>query len=97
MSEEQLEEAKAWVDAQLADGGTITKAEAKEAIQSFADKHGFKISKKDWEEMDKAFDWVDTSGDGEIDKAEFDAAMEEAVKWCKKNPEECPVDQKHLD
>merc|ERR1711907_401047 len=60
----------------LANDGTITKAEAADAVQAFADKHGFEITEEMWQKLEELFDMVDTNGDGEIDGAEAKAAWE---------------------
>ena len=71
LTEEQEQEIEDWVEDQLADGGTITKDEAAEAIQDFADTHGFTITDEMWEFMEMVFDMVDTNDDGEIDGGEL--------------------------
>ena len=71
LTPEQEQEIEDWVEAELADGGTITKDEAAGAIQDFADKHGFVITEEMWEFMEMVFDYVDTNDDGEIDGGEL--------------------------
>lgn len=77
LSPEQMKEIEDWVKDQLKDGGTITKDEAHDALQAFADKHGFDITAEMWEEAEDAFDYVDANGDGEIDLDELMAVLEE--------------------
>ena len=77
LTEEQWQEIEDWVKSELAEGGTITKDEAAEALQSFADAHGFEITDEMWEEAEDAFDYVDANGDGAIDWPELEAVLEE--------------------
>lgn len=65
-----------WGEAELADGGTITKAEARAKIEEIAAKHGVEVPDEAWEALDIIFDHVDTDENGEIDAAEAKAAME---------------------
>ena len=78
LTDDQIDEIEAWVTEQLTTGeGTITKKEAHDALVAFGEKHGFpEIPEEAWDELDAMFDEADTSGDGEIDLAEFSAAME---------------------
>merc|ERR1712054_664280 len=64
-----INELEAWGAEQLADGGTITKAEAYEKMVEL----GFPESMRD--ELEAAFDAVDADGSGELDAAEVEAAM----------------------
>jgi Ca2+-binding EF-hand superfamily protein len=76
LTDEQKQEIADWVESELANDGTITKAEAQAAVQAFADKHGFEITDEMWAKLEELFDMVDTNGDGEIDGAEAQAAWE---------------------
>ena len=73
LTEAQEDEIEAWVTEELTTGEkTITKQEAHDALVAFGEKHGFPpIPKEAWVELEAMFDEVDTSGDGEIDLAEF--------------------------
>merc|ERR1711998_173716 len=73
--EAALEELEEFAEGELADGGTITKEEAGAKIHELATEHGIEISDEDWEELEAAFDAVDTSGDGELDAGEIEAAV----------------------
>ena len=77
----QKEEIKAWTEAELKDGGDITKQEAWDALLAFCEKHGFEKptpEEKAW--LEKQFDRADKNGNGAIDKKEFDAAMRHVEK-----------------
>lgn len=76
LTPEQEKEITDWVKDQLADGGTITKDEAKKAVAGFADKHDFTITKEMWEQLNAIFDWIDDNGDGEITGKEMKMAIE---------------------
>merc|ERR1712100_721765 len=77
LDSEDEEEIEAWVTHELTTGDkTITKEEAGKAIAGFAKKHGYKISKEEWAALEAAFDAADTNGDGELDLAEVQAAVE---------------------
>merc|ERR1711907_930421 len=76
LTDEQKQEIADWVETELANDGTITKAEAQAAVQAFADKHGFEITDEMWAKLEELFDMVDTNGDGDIDGAEAKAAWE---------------------
>lgn len=41
LTDEQKAEIQAWTEAELADGGTITKKEAWDSLIAFLDKHGY--------------------------------------------------------
>ena len=47
-------------------------------IKQIEEEHGVKIPKEDRDEIKKIFKMVDTDNSGKIDKAEFEAAMEDA-------------------
>ena len=80
--EKEIEEA---IEAELAkEGHSITKEEAAAGIQEYADAHGHELSEKDWEELEAAFDEVDTSGNGELEADELAAVEAEYRKWCPK-------------
>merc|ERR1712100_479240 len=55
----------------------ITKKEAYKFFKAFAKKHGYKLTKEDWEELGKMFDDADTNHDGELDLDEVVAACKE--------------------
>ena len=78
LTDEQEAEIQAWVVEELTTGDkTITKQEAHDAIVAFGEKHGFKpLPEEAWEELEAMFDEVDTNGNGEIDLAELEAAMQ---------------------
>merc|ERR1711990_251959 len=77
LDSEDEAEIEAWVTHELTPGDkTITKKEAAGAIKKFAKKHGYKISKEEWAALEAAFDAADTNGDGELDLAEVQAAVE---------------------
>merc|ERR1712100_633794 len=77
LDSEDEEEIEAWVTHELTTGDkTITKKEAGKAIAAFAKKKGYKISKEEWAALEAAFDAADTNGDGELDLAEVQAAVE---------------------
>ena len=75
LTPEQEAEILEWVIDELG-GGTITKKEAHDALINFLDKHNYPQPTPDeWEMLEAVFDYVDTSGDGEIDLKEFATAM----------------------
>merc|ERR1711988_8977 len=78
LTEAQEKEIEDWVTAELTTGDkTITKKEAHDAIVAFGEKHGFEPLDGDaWEALEEMFDSVDTDGNGEIDLAELEAALE---------------------
>ena len=77
LTKEQRDEIEAWVRHELTTGEkTITRKEAIDGAKAFAKKHGFTITEDMWEEMDRAFDHVDTNDDGAIDADELAAAIE---------------------
>merc|ERR1711907_541486 len=75
LSSGEEEEIEKWAEHELTTGDkTITKKEAAEFLAKFAKKHGYKMTKKDWEEAEKMFDDADTNHDGELDLDEVVAA-----------------------
>ena len=78
LTDEQIAEVEAWVEEQLSEeNGTITKAEAHDALVAFGKKHKLpEIPPEAWKELEAMFDEVDTNEDGEIDLEEFMAAVE---------------------
>merc|ERR1712023_490396 len=64
-----VNELEAWGAEQLADGGTITKAEAHEKMVALG------VPESMMDELEAAFDAVDADGNGELDAAEVEAAM----------------------
>lgn len=72
-----MNEIEAWVKAELAEGGTITKQEAHDELQDFADNNDFEITEDMWNEAEMAFDYVDADGNGEIDAAELGNVLKE--------------------
>merc|ERR1712176_865871 len=78
LTDEQEQEIEDWVVEELTTGeGTITKKEAQAAIVAFGEKHGFPpLPEEAWEELEGMFDAADTNGDGAIDLAELEAALE---------------------
>ena len=78
LTEEQVAEIEAWVEAELTTGEkTITKKEAHEAIVAFGKKHGFPpLSEDDWAELEGWFDMVDANKDGALDLDELMAEFE---------------------
>ena len=55
--------------------GKISWKELKQWVQAMEKEHDFKVSKEDWANIKKFFDMVDTDDSGEVDKAEFEAAV----------------------
>ena len=78
LTPEQEQEIEDWVVEELTTGEmTITKEEAHDAIVAFGEKHGFPpIPEEAWAELEAMFDAVDANGDGAIDLAELEAAMQ---------------------
>lgn len=69
------EEIVAWVEAELAKDGDITKKEAADAIQAWAKSQGVTIPKEVWDVLEAAFDAVDANGDGRLTHDELVAAF----------------------
>merc|ERR1711975_125178 len=65
-----VNELEAWGAEQLADGGTITQAEAYDKMVELG------VPESMMDELEAAFDAVDADGSGELDAAEVEAAME---------------------
>ena len=57
------------------DNGKVSWEEVLSFIKKIEEEHDVKISKKDKEAIKAGFDAVDTDGSGEVDKAEFEAAV----------------------
>ena len=55
--------------------GTVSWDEIVAFIKQVEKEHGIKISKKDKQAIKAAFEQVDADGSGDIDKAEFEAAV----------------------
>ena len=83
----QVEE---WVGEELANGGTITKKEAHDALSALAAKHGVTIPDEVWDQLEEIFDAIDTNDDGELDAKEVAAAVKhyEGMKGVKYPTEE---------
>ena len=66
--------------------GTVSWAEVTDFIKKIEKEHNVKISKKDKEAIKAGFDAVDTDGSGDVNKAEFEAAVaaEEGLGQLKK-------------
>lgn len=78
LTPEQEKEIKDWVSAELADGGTITKDEAWDALMAFGEKHGFAApteEEKEW--LEAQFDETDLNDDGEIDWKELKKKLDQ--------------------
>ena len=58
--------------------GTVSLDEIIAFIKQIAKEHDYKLTKDDLKQVKEVFKMVDTDGSGEIDKAEFEAAMEAA-------------------
>jgi len=58
--------------------GTISWDELKSFIERMEDEHDFELSDDEWEQIHGFFNHVDADGSGEVDKKEFEAAMEAA-------------------
>lgn len=56
--------------------GKVSWKELKGWFQQMEKEHDFKISKEDWDQIKGFFDMIDTDGSGEVDEAEFHAAVE---------------------
>ena len=85
LTEEQEEEIKDWIEEKLTTGDEeISKKEAKDGILAFAKKHEIPPpTKKEWKELEKIFDEVDTNDNGKIDGEELKAAWEHHQKEMK--------------
>ena len=86
MTGKQEEQIVAWVESELANGGTITKAEATTALVDFAKQHGITITEEMAAQAEAGFDYVASihKKDGVIDGKE----METAIKRHRKDYEE---------
>merc|ERR1712151_1410257 len=70
-------EVEEWCKSEVANGGTITKAEAKDGLTAWAKKHfGAEIPDSMWDELEALFDAVDADNNGEIDGKELKAAVD---------------------
>ena len=67
--------------------GTISYGELKSYIEALEVEHDFELSEDDWAQVEQVFDFIDADGSGEVDEAEFAAAMEGAglaqVHWAR--------------
>jgi len=58
--------------------GTISYGELKSYIEALEVEHDFELSEDDWAQVEQVFDFIDADGSGEVDEAEFAAAMKGA-------------------
>lgn len=72
---------------ELADGGTITKDEAWDALESFVEKHGLKpITEEEKAWLEDEFDKMDLNGDDEIDWKELKKKLDdEGIEYVSKH------------
>ena len=68
-------EVEAWVRSELAKDGDITKAEAKGAIDRWAESQGVVIPDEVWDVLEAGFDHIDANSDGKITGDELKAAF----------------------
>jgi len=78
--EEGLNEFEAWAAAELADNGTITKEEGYNKLTELG------VPESMMDELEVAFDAMDTNGDGALDQGEVEGAMahmgiDEDTQW----------------
>jgi len=72
---EAFKKLEEWGKAELANGGTITKAEAQAKLTEIAAEYGVEIPEEVWTHLEAMFDLVDTNGDGELNAAEVEAVI----------------------
>lgn len=72
---------------ELADGGTITKDEAWDALEAFAEKHGLEpITEEEKAWLEDEFDKMDLNGDDEIDWKELKKKLDdEGIEYVSKH------------
>ena len=71
----------------MADGGTITKDEAWDALEAFVEKHGLKpITEEEKAWLEDEFDKMDLNGDDEIDWKELKKKLDdEGIEYVSKH------------
>lgn len=72
---------------ELADGGTITKDEAWDALEAFVEKHGLEpITEEEKAWLEDEFDEMDLNGDDEIDWKELKKKLDdEGIEYVSKH------------
>ena len=78
------ETAEKWIKSELEKDGSITKDEAKAALEGWEKETGNKISKEEWDMLEDGFEVMDLDDDGKITEAEIECIMGDKDK--------CPKD-----